>query len=96
VTGRGVYWSTSSGSAITNSKTSNGSGTGQYVSNITGLTAGTVYYMHSYATNSAGTGYGNQLSFTTAAASTPTPPPTKLGSFANFSGVDHLSPDITV
>ena len=31
----------------------------------TGLTAGTTYFVRAYATNSAGTAYGNQLSFIT-------------------------------
>ena len=48
-----------------NSKTTDGSGTGTFTSSITGLTAGTTYYVRAYATNSAGTGYGNDISFTT-------------------------------
>jgi len=32
---------------------------------ITGLSAGTTYYVRAYATNTQGTGYGNELSFTT-------------------------------
>ncbi len=43
----------------------NGSGTGSFTSNLTGLTANTTYYVRAYATNSAGTAYGNQVSFTT-------------------------------
>lgn len=66
VTARGVCWSTSSNPTINNSHTSNGTGTGSFTSNITGLTAGTTYYVRAYATNSAGTGYGEQKSFTTA------------------------------
>jgi plastocyanin len=69
VTVRGVCWSPTSGPTITDSKTSDGTGTGQFVSNITGITAGTVYYVRAYATNSAGTAYGNELSFTSTANS---------------------------
>jgi hypothetical protein len=65
VTARGVCWSTSALPTITNSYTTDGSGTGSFVSNITGLTGGTLYYVRAYATNSAGTAYGNQVSFTT-------------------------------
>ena len=36
-----------------------------FTSNITGLTTYTKYYVRAYATNSTGTGYGNELSFTT-------------------------------
>jgi Protein of unknown function (DUF1566) len=63
VTGRGVCWSTLSNPTTTNSKTTDGSGTGVFVSNITGLTPYTLYYVRAYATNSAGTAYGNEVSF---------------------------------
>ncbi|MFZ4726543.1 MAG: formylglycine-generating enzyme family protein, partial [Paludibacter sp.] len=58
-------WSTSSSPTITNSKTTDGIGTGTFTSSLTGLTAGTTYYLRAYATNSAGTGYGNEQVFTT-------------------------------
>jgi len=38
---------------------------GGFISFLTGLTAGTTYYVRAYAINGAGTGYGNQVSFTT-------------------------------
>jgi plastocyanin len=65
VTERGVCWSTSNSPTISDSKTSDGAGTGQFVSNITGLSSNTLYYVRAYATNSAGTAYGNVVSFTT-------------------------------
>ncbi|OFY64903.1 MAG: hypothetical protein A2V64_13505 [Bacteroidetes bacterium RBG_13_43_22] len=65
VTARGVCWNTSAGPTTSNSKTTDDSGTGSYTSNITGLTAGTKYYVRAYATNSGGTAYGNELNFTT-------------------------------
>ena len=69
VTARGVCWSTSTNPTIAlATKTSDGTGTGLFVSSLTGLTAGTHYYVRAYATNSIGTGYGSQLEFTTAAA----------------------------
>ncbi|MEA5111941.1 MAG: hypothetical protein VB072_16035, partial [Lentimicrobium sp.] len=70
VTARGVCWSTSQNPTITNSHTIDGSGSGAYSSNITGLTASTTYYVRAYATNISGTAYGNQISFTTSAAVT--------------------------
>ena len=71
VTARGVCWSTSSNPTIVNSKTSDGAGTGVFVSNLTGLTMGTTYYVRSYATNSLGTSYGDQLTFSTNSLQTP-------------------------
>jgi len=65
VTARGVCWSTSSNPTTSNSITTDGIGTGSFTSNITGLTANTPYYVRAYATNSTGTAYGNQESFTT-------------------------------
>ncbi|MBK6346847.1 MAG: hypothetical protein IPF68_13105 [Bacteroidales bacterium] len=65
ITARGVCWSTSQNPTIVNSHTTDGTGTGSYSSNITGLAAGTTYYARAYATNSAGTAYGGQQSFTT-------------------------------
>jgi len=65
VTSRGVCWSTSSNPTVSDSHTTNGSGTGSFTSNITGLTAGTTYYVRAYATSSVGTAYGTQRSFTT-------------------------------
>ena len=65
----GVCWSTSPGPTdklVT--KTINGASSGQYMSIITGLTASTTYYARAYATNVNGTGYGNEITFTTAAA----------------------------
>jgi uncharacterized protein (TIGR02145 family) len=65
VTARGVCWSTSPAPTTANSKTSNGTGGGTYTSNLTGLNYATTYYVRAYATNAAGTAYGNEISFTT-------------------------------
>ncbi|MCQ2317532.1 MAG: DUF1566 domain-containing protein [Bacteroidales bacterium] len=65
VTARGVCWSSSQNPTISNSHTTNGTGTGSFTSNITGLTENTTYYVRAYATNSVGTSYGTQKSFTT-------------------------------
>ncbi len=69
VTVRGVVWNTSPNPTISNSKTTDGSGTGSYVSNLTALSPSTTYYVRAYATNSTGTAYGNQQTFTTTATS---------------------------
>ena len=65
VTIRGVVCGTASNPTISGPKTSDGKGTGSYTSIMTGLQPGTTYYLRAYATNSVGTAYGNQLSFTT-------------------------------
>jgi hypothetical protein len=65
VTARGVVWSTSTGPDISlATKTSDGTGTGTFISNIFGLLKGTSYYVRAYATNNAGTSYGNEILFT--------------------------------
>jgi uncharacterized protein (TIGR02145 family) len=71
ITARGVCWATTTAPTILSSVTSNGTGTGSFVSNLTALLPGTTYYVRSYATNSAGTAYGNEITFATTAA-TPT------------------------
>lgn len=66
VTDRGVCWATLSHPTTSNSLTHDGSGTGSFVSQLTGLEPGGVqYYVRAYATNSAGTAYGNELAFKT-------------------------------
>lgn len=62
---RGVCWNTSPNPTIANSKTTDGTGNGFFSSSLTGLTPGTIYYVRAYATNSAGTVYGTDISFTT-------------------------------
>ena len=65
ITARGVCWSTSPNPTTANSKTTDGTGTGIFTSSLTGLTANTLYYVRAYATNSAGTAYGNAVTFST-------------------------------
>jgi hypothetical protein len=71
ITAQGVCWSTTTAPTTANSKTTNGTAT-PFTSSITGLTSGTTYFVRAYATNSVGTSYGNEISFTTLAAPTVT------------------------
>ena len=68
VTARGICWATTQNPTTANSTYACGTGTGSFTGNLTGLSANTTYYVCSYATNSAGTAYGAQISFTTSAA----------------------------
>lgn len=64
VTARGVCWSrTNENPTISDSHTTDGTGTGEFTSNITGLTANNTYYVRAYATNSKGTSYGERKTF---------------------------------
>ncbi len=65
VTGRGICWSVNAAPSISDSKTNDGKGKGKFVSILNGLTAGLTYHVRAYASNSAGTAYGNDISFTT-------------------------------
>jgi len=61
---RGVVWSTAANPTVDlPTKTSEGTGSGNYTSQITGLTYGVKYYLRAYATNSAGTSYGEEITF---------------------------------
>ena len=65
VTERGVCVATVSNPTTSNAKVTAGSGTGSFTCNLTGLQANTTYYVRAYATNSQGTAYGEEMSFTT-------------------------------
>jgi pectinesterase len=62
---RGICYNTTGTPTINDSKTDNGIGIGTFVSTMYQLSPGTTYYVRAYATNSAGTGYGSEVSFTT-------------------------------
>jgi uncharacterized protein (TIGR02145 family) len=72
VTARGICYSTSPHPTITDFKTSDGAGTGFFIDSLKPLASLTIYYVRAYATNSYGTGYGNEISFTSSSANTVT------------------------
>ena len=80
VTTRGMCWSTSENPTTSNSKTTDGTGVGDFTSNLSGLSPNTIYYVRAYATNSEGTAYGEQKSFTTLYDK---PIPSEFGSFTD-------------
>jgi len=65
ITSKGVCWSLNQNPTIDDNKTIDGTGTGNFTSNLTGLNPETTYYIRAYATNIIGTSYGNEISFTT-------------------------------
>ena len=83
ITSRGVVYGTSPGSS-TYSSTS-GTGIGTYVSSLTGLSIATTYYVRAFATNSVGTSYGPEVSFTTPSA--PTISSTTSGTITSSSAI---------
>ena len=68
ITSRGVCWSNQQSPTINDNKAQSPAQTNQFTVQITGLQPSTTYYARAYATNSTGTAYGNQVSFTTYAA----------------------------
>jgi uncharacterized protein (TIGR02145 family) len=67
----GVCWGTVTDPSISDNKTTDGADVSSFVSNISGLTANTTYYLRAYASNSAGIAYGNTLTFKTGPAHIP-------------------------
>jgi hypothetical protein len=73
VTASGVCYSISTAptTASTCVNTSPTTTSGAFTGNATGLTPNTLYYVRAYATNSAGTSYGNEVTFTTISTANP-------------------------
>ena len=83
VISRGVCWAMGITPTINNNFTVDGAGAGSFVSYPTNLIPNTNYFLRSYATNSAGTSYGNTYSFTTLDVSrVSTQPPTNVSYFS--------------
>jgi hypothetical protein len=65
VTQRGICWSINQNPTTSDNIVPSGNGTGVFSGNILGLSSSTTYFIRAYATNSLGTSYGSQISFTT-------------------------------
>lgn len=87
VSERGICYGTSYDPEITGTKVISGSGTGSFSANLTGLTAGTTYYVRAYATNTAGTGYSTNATFTTTAISVPSVTTVSVGTITSNSAI---------
>jgi len=62
---RGACWSKNENPTIEDTKISNGDGTGIFTTELKGLEQSTTYFVRAYATNRAGTGYGNSITIKT-------------------------------
>jgi len=71
VSARGVCYATTQNPTTSNTCVSSGSGAGSFTASLTGLSPSTTYYVRAYATNSVGTAYGANVSFTTTAQARP-------------------------
>ncbi|HLN53629.1 MAG TPA: FISUMP domain-containing protein [Lentimicrobium sp.] len=65
ITERGFFWGKSPNPELTGTKVLVGADTGIFSTTLTGLNPGTKYYIKAFATNSLGTNFGEQISFTT-------------------------------
>ena len=65
ITARGVCWAKTKNPTINGDHTKDGTGEGEFTSQITGLEGGELYYVRAYATNEMGTAYGEELTLTT-------------------------------
>ncbi len=81
---RGICFSKNQNPTISDRTVKGGSGTGSYTCSITGLDQGTLYYARAYALNSTGTGYGDQVSFTTTLRLTPVVSADSVGNIGQY------------
>ena len=92
ITARGVVWSTSPSPTLTNNKTSEGTASTDFISDITGLSPNTTYYVRAYVTSGAGTSYGSELSFTTLAAPPSAPTAVTARTGVNSAHINFTAP----
>jgi len=88
ITARGIVWNTSTSPTTSlATKTTDGTGLGNFSSNLTNLIPSSSYFIRAYATNGIGTGYGNELSFSTGAIVIPTVSTTAITGITTNSAV---------
>lgn len=80
---KGICWNTTGAPLKSEFNTEEGSGNQGFLSYLTGLTSFETYYVRSYATNTAGTGYGEELNFKTEPQAAIVS--TKVASFIDYS-----------
>ena len=65
ITERGICWSTNHNPTVNDNYVPKEGDMGEFTCELTNLSPNTEYYVCAYAKNSKGTGYGNEVSFTT-------------------------------
>lgn len=96
ITARGIVFSSSANPTLSNFKTSDGTGTGSFVSTMTPLGSQIVYYVRAYATNSYGTAYGNQVQFTSASSNTVTDVEGNVYTYVTLGGKQWMASNLKV
>lgn len=91
VTERGFAWGTSANPTIAGTHLAVGSGTGTFTDTMPSLTPSLTYHYRAYATNSAGTSYGSDQTFSTEAT-----PPAQPSNLTPTGGIatDDLTPTL--
>jgi hypothetical protein len=84
VTSRGICWSTTPAPTTSDAKYSEAGGLGPFTATIAGLSSSTTYYARAFAVNGGGTSYGNEVTFTTLAPSTPSLTTKPVGGVSSF------------
>lgn len=89
ITAKGVVWNTTTSPTLPGAgSTNDGTGTANYTSTLSGLSAQTQYYARAYVTNEAATAYGSNISFYTLSAA-PTVQASSLNATpSSFSQID--------
>ncbi len=81
ITAKGIVWSTSPNPTISlSTRTNDGNGPGNFISQMTNLSPNTRYYVRAYVTNACTTSYGIELNFTTSSCN----PSLSTSSITNF------------
>jgi hypothetical protein len=93
ISARGLAYGTSPAPSIAGSTVGAGSGSGSFVASLSGLSQATTYYVRAFATNDAGTAYGNQISFTTLVPPSAPAAPGIVGRASGSISINWIAPD---
>lgn len=84
VTGRGICWATTPAPTTGDACYGEAGGMGAFTAPITGLAAGTTYFVRAFAVNGGGTSYGNEVTLTTLTPSAPVLSTKPVGGIASY------------